>query len=61
MKPDLQLRNLGLKEARSETGVQTGGDAAISRSWRPPEMLGKIYNIAFVVDYAISTRSTRKA
>jgi len=61
MQPYLQLGNIGLKETRSKTGVQTGSNTTISRSWRPPKMLGKIHDIAFVVDDAISTRSTRKA
>ena len=61
MKFDLQLSNVGFKEVRSETGVQAGGDATIPRSGWPTEMLGKIYSIVLVVDYAISTRLTRKA
>ena len=61
MKFYLQLSNVGLKEVRSETGVQAGGDATIPRSGWPTEMLGKIYSIVLVVDYAISTRLTRKA
>lgn len=61
MESYLQLSNVGLEKVRSKTGVQAGGDATISRSGRPAKMLGKIYNIVLVVDYAISTWLTRKA